>query len=1220
MIASHHKKMKFLLSYNKTIILFCLLVSFSSKAQHFSGFKTILPNQNEYIIDSWNTEKGLPVNGVNVLAQTHDGYLWLGTEEGLIRYNGSDFVVFNSKTTPAFKDSFITSLYCGFGDTLWIGTRTGKLIKYFNQKFTDYTIPGLNNKQINTIIADNTGIVWIGGAETGLIKFDGKKAKVYTIQQGLIDNHIKCLFPDSNGGIWIGTINGLSLFKSERFSNFTVTNGLAVNYIRSICSSPDGKSVWIGTNGGGITIAKTIQATKKIILAPFELNLKLPNGSISSLISDKESVWIGMYGGGVSCYHPQNHRLSFLNSKNGLTSDLILNVFKDKEKNIWIGAFAGGIFKLKKKSIYMLDKKSGLESEVILPVLCDSKGDIWIGTEEKGLYQYTKGKVKHFGKAKGLSNDIILSLAEGDNGIIWAGTSGGGLNKVEGDRITVIKDPLKQRKIVSAILNDPGKGVWVGTDGGGLNYLRSSKLQAAFQKPELQTQKIFCLLKQHERFWIGTDGNGLQYIENGIHYSISEKTGLKVRTILALLPDADGGLWIATVGSGLNYLRNGKVTVINSKHGLFDDNIMQLLPDKLGYLWMGSNNGIAKVSLKELKDFVNGTVYSIHSIVYGVSEGMNTKECNGGSLPPGCITPDGILCFPTAKGLAMFDPKLMDKGHSDFMVKIEKVLVNNKETETNKPLKLNSDLNYLEIHYAAITFADPNKINYQYKLQGFDKEWQAVGNRRVAYFTNLASGRYVFKVRACGSDGEWIESKDVFQFSIPLPFYRSLWFYFGVVLLLFLIVIGVVSFRVRRQKGIELTHLVEERTFELQQEIKEREKLSEALLVAKEAAEDSSELKSALLANMSHELRTPMNGILGFSEILRESLTNKNEREMADHICKSGERLMYTLNTVLDLAMLESGNLEINNRDFILNEAISNVVLPYLAFIQSKNINLELNVKEGMHICADRKIIERILGSLIDNAIKFTKEGTISILAKDFVREGKRWISISVNDTGIGIPKDKFMIIFKEFRQVSEGYGRSQEGTGLGLSLGLKMARLIGGEILLSSELNKGSSFELVFPDLPETNEDKSEKKEAMNPIVCASKIADNKQLNVLVVEDNEINVELIMNYISASFNVVVARNGYEAVNMASQQSFQIILMDINLGPGMNGIETMEEIKKINEYHNIPFIAVTGYSDLVFLENNHAKLFDEIITKPYNKKDLLNVIFRFVHKEGNSFC
>ena len=1203
--------MKFLLEYSKAIVLCCLLFSFSGKTQNLNGFKTILPNQNEYIIDSWNTEKGLPVNGVNVLAQTHDGYLWLGTEEGLVRYDGSDFVIYNSKNTPAFKDSFITSLFCGADDVLWIGTRTGRLIKYFKQKFFEYIIPELNNKQINSIITDRQGIIWIGGAETGLIKFDGKKRKIYSIKQGLIDNHIKSLFQGPNGEIWIGTVNGLSLFESEKITNFTINNGLSFNYIRSICAAPDGNGVWIGTNGGGITIAKRLSGSHEISLVPFD-NRQLPNTSITSLISDKESVWIGMYGGGVACYHPQNHRLSVINSKNGLTSDLILNLFKDKEKNVWLGAFAGGVLKLKKKSIFMLDKKSGLESDVILPVLCDSKGNIWIGTEEKGLYEYTNGKIKHFGKAQGLSSDIILSIGEGDNGVIWAGTSGGGLNKIDGNRVTVIKDFSKQRKIVSAILNDHEKGVWVGTDGGGLNYLKNGSLQPVFQERKFQTQKIFSLLKQNGRFWIGTDGNGLQYIEKGKHYSISGKTGLKARTILALLPDVDGGLWIATIGSGLNYYRNGKVTVINSRHGIFDDNIMQLLPDNLGFLWMGSNNGIAKVSFKELKDFVNGTISTVHSKVYGVADGMNTKECNGGCLPSGCMTPDGILCFPTAKGVAMFNPKTMDPGHSDFIVKIDKVLVNNKEAETDKLFKLNSNLNYLEIHYAAITFADPNKIIYQYKLHGFDKEWQSVGNRRIAYFTNLAPGRYSFNVRASRSDGEWTESKDSFDFYIPRPFYRTVWFYVLVGLLIILIAFGVASYRIRLQKGKELADLVEERTFELQQEIKEREKLSEALLIAKEAAEESSELKSALLANMSHELRTPMNGILGFSEILRDNLTNEGDREMAGHICKSGERLMYTLNTVLDLAMLESGNLEIINRDFVLSDAITTIVQPYLGYIQSKNIKLELGVPESFHVLADRKIIERIVSSLVDNAIKFTKAGTISILAKDFFKKGKRWISISVNDTGIGIPKDKYKIIFKEFRQVSEGYGRSQEGTGLGLSLGLKMARLIGGEILVSSELNKGSSFELMFPDFIPLTEDGTGIGVVVDPLIDVSKGVANKLRNVLVVEDNEINVELILNYMADNYNVVVARNGYEAVDIAANQSFQLILMDINLGPGMDGLETIVEIKKTKEYSHVPIIAVTGYSDQILHMSDHANLINEIITKPFSKKELMDVISRFI--------
>jgi signal transduction histidine kinase len=923
------------------------------------------------------------------------------------------------------------------------------------------------------------------------------------------------------------------------------------------------------------------------------------------MICDKKSVWIGMYGGGVASLNLQTRKLTFLNSKNGLNSDLILTMYMDQEKNVWIGSFSGGIFKLKKKRIFMLDKKSGLESEIVLPVMCDSKGAIWIGTEEKGVYKYADGVVKHYGLAEGLSNNIILALAEGDNGVIWVGTSGGGLNRIEGNKITVFKDPVKQRNIVSAILNDPGKGVWVGTDGGGLNYFKNGTLKPYFQDIELQTEKIYYLLKQKERLWIATDGNGLQYLENGKHYSVNETSGLKATSILSLLPDEGGGLWIGTLGVGINYLKDGKVTVIDSKHGLFDDLVMQMLPDKSGYLWMGSNNGISRVNTLELWDFVKGNIKTIHTKVFGVADGMNSKECNGGAMPPGCITPDGIMCFPTAKGLAMFDPETMKTGPTRYIVKIENVLVNNQETEIKAPINLNSGINYLEIHYAAITFTDPNIINYQYKLDGFDKDWQSVGKRRIAYFTNLAAGHYSFRVRASGSDGVWIESNDIFQFSIPRPFYRSYWFYTATILLLFIIFIIFVNIRSRRLKGIELERLVKERTAELQEEIVKREKLGEALLIAKEAAEESSNMKSALLANMSHELRTPMNGILGFSELLRDSVTDEDQKVMAHHILKSGERLMYTLNTVLDLAMLESGNLLIFNQNVMLGDIVTRVTEPYMPVLQAKNINLTINNPLDLQVCSDGKIIERIISSLFDNAIKFTIKGSITITSKEFYKESNRWISILVEDTGMGIPKDKYTIIFKEFRQVSEGYGRSQEGTGLGLSLSLKMAHLIGGNIVLHSELNKGSLFELVFPDCQEPKDEKQEVVKQTTPLL---KRVDDETISVLVVEDNIVNIDLIIKYFPDNYDVVVAQNGYQAVKRAAEQNFQLVLMDINLGPGMNGIETLKEIKKMKGYSAVPFIAVTGYSDIVQQLNENTQLFARIITKPFSKNELMDII------------
>jgi signal transduction histidine kinase/CheY-like chemotaxis protein len=450
-----------------------------------------------------------------------------------------------------------------------------------------------------------------------------------------------------------------------------------------------------------------------------------------------------------------------------------------------------------------------------------------------------------------------------------------------------------------------------------------------------------------------------------------------------------------------------------------------------------------------------------------------------------------------------------------------------------------------------------------------------------------------------------MESNDIFQFSIPLPFYRSYWFYTAVILLLFIIIMIYVNVRSRRLKGIELERLVKERTAELQQEIVKREKLGEALLIAKEAAEESSNMKSALLANMSHELRTPMNGILGFSELLRDNITDEDQKVMANHILKSGERLMYTLNTVLDLAMLESGNLQIFNKNIKLADIVNKIIDPYLPVLQSKSIILTINNPEGLQVCSDGKIIERIISSLFDNAIKFTIKGSITITSKEFYKESNRWISILVEDTGLGIPRDKYDIIFKEFRQVSEGYGRSQEGIGLGLSLSLKMALLIGGNIILHSELNKGSTFELVFP---ECQESKNEQKGAVKQNTPLLSHSDDETISVLVVEDNIVNINLIISYIPDNYDVVVTHNGYQAVKRAEEQNFQLILMDINLGPGMNGIETLNEIKKIKNYKDVPFIAVTGYSDIVLQSSENAQLFDGIITKPFSKNELMDII------------
>ena len=388
----------------------------------------------------------------------------------------------------------------------------------------------------------------------------------------------------------------------------------------------------------------------------------------------------------------------------------------------------------------------------------------------------------------------------------------------------------------------------------------------------------------------------------------------------------------------------------------------------------------------------------------------------------------------------------------------------------------------------------------------------------------------------------------------------------------------------------------------------QRMKMQQELVIQKQKAEVSSKLTSSLLANMNHELRTPMNGILGFAEILVHDLDDEEAKLKAENILISGRRLMDTLDAIMDLSYLESDRV---TRKFI-PLSIKNIALKalsnYKPLIQRKKLRLDLNIPAFLHVNGDAHLLEHLLRCLIDNAVKYTDEGSISIDAIELYEGGKESIAISVKDTGIGIAEDNFDLIFETFRQVSEGYGRKFEGSGLGLTISKRIASLFGGELRLKSKLGEGSEFTVILPAVSVTANDQYAKVTRKEPQMSAFPRPAGIQPSVLIVEDNVVNLQLLTLYIENRCKVFSALDGKTAIESSKQQHFDLILMDINLGPGIDGIQTMLEIRKLSDYKDVPITALTGYASIGDREKLLTLGFSEYLAKPVTREALRSII------------
>jgi len=1172
---------------------------------------------------TYNPQNSNSLSGDNIASLYEDssGILWIGTiGSGLNRFDPrtETFTRYQhdetDPTTLAHND--VDVIYEDTQQRLWIGTREGGL-HLFNRESNTFTRyqpdladpTTLSGPYISAIHEDALGKLWIATWDDGLNFFD-PETNIFTRYQhdrtnltSLSDNHVTSLAPAEGGLIWVGTLGGgLNLFNpaNKTFTHYLAEDEtpthLSDNRIISLLADRNG-ALWIGTEAQGLNYFDPANKQFNIYRHDSSNPDSISHNSVYDMMQDNTgTVWFGTVGAGVNKYDPLSNRFQQYrhdpNNPNSPSDNLVLAFHEDKNGLIWLGTDTAGLNKFDPTTQtftrYPFVRRElpdsetlsfKLSTDTVTSITEDAEGHLWIGTwngglnkfdPKSGIFTYYLANENNHPNAL-LNDNTVLSLHFDSQQILWMGMVRHGLNRFNpktGQLTTYLADENDPNSLTDNTIPD------IYEDANGILWLATRNGLTKFN-PITETFT--------------------QYFPDE-----NDPTKLSHSYVGAICDTKDGYLWLTTRGGGLNRFdpTTERFTRYQTTEGLPSNTVYNIQVGNNGNLWLSTTNGLSKF---------NPTTETFHN--YDIEDGLLSNEFSWGGLK----TEQGMLLFGGLNGFNMFQPELFPENMVPPPVRLTDFLLFNKSVpiESNGYLSqavqylnhitLNPKDNVFAFEFSALGYSQPEENQFAYKLEGFEDEWNYVDfNRRFANYNSLPPGDYIFRVRASNNDGLWDEHGIAFSLTVLPTWWQTWWFQSGMILGL----IGTVSMLYK----VRVNH-VETRNRELEQRVVERTEdlrlAKELAELAQEKAEIANQAKSEFLSNMNHELRTPLNGILGYAQILKRK--RNVETDIADGLTiiqQSGKHLLTLINDILDLAKIEARKLEIYPTFVQLPSFLEGVVgIVYMRAIEKDIIfNYEPhNIPKG--ILADEKRLRQILLNLLGNAIKFTHQGHVTLRVTALMQERianrdnllsavnqddpvtdmndtvtaphnlsqdsspqptVSLLRFEVIDTGVGIAPDQLEVIFEAFEQVGDHTARA-DGTGLGLAISKQLVSLMGGDLQVKSELNKGSTFwfEARFPIAEGDNHPSSEVAE--NLIVGYQ----GERLTVLIVDDNNSNRAVLRDILEPlDFAVIEAINGKEGVTQAQLHHPNLIITDLVM-PIMNGFDLIQIVR------NTPDIATT---------------------------------------------
>ena len=706
-----------------------------------------------YRSTQWTADSGLPQNSVRGIVQTPDGYLWVATLNGVARFDGIRFTVFDKSNTPGISSNRFREMVGGDGGDLWLASEDNNVVRYHRGRFeTMAQNNGVRPRTVSAITNDGRGGIWI--ASDGVVfrwrpTLDRFEPETFNTGE---TSFIPLWWVST--GFWSMRGRDLLCFSHGRLSSRPLPTSLTAAMIRGVAVDDNG-AVWIGLRN------RTVGRIDGSGFVP----QKAP---VSETFADPE-----LRDWKVQIAPDLERRLFFPST--GEEREILYNVVvRDNEHNLWAGSEGQGLFRIQRQSIETLTTAQGLASDNVYPILSDHSGDLWIGSWPAGLTRIHNNEITRFMAEQGLPG-LVSSLAEDRQGVLWVGTHNG-VRVLRGNRLVMPPGkPEGKLPAIQAIYSARDGSMFLGTPNG-LYVLDGSSSRLVTTREGLATDDVRVIVEDHnEDLWIGGYG-GLTRRHAGTLTRWTEAQGLPSNNVRSVMEDSDGDIWVGTYDGGIGWLKDGHWVVFNADRGLFDNGAFDIQEDAMHRLWITSNRGIYRVDKKQLRDVASGHAARIQSIAYGRADGMLSVECNGGLWPAGAKDLRGRLWFPTQKGVAIVYPASLTKLQQPPEVKIESASVDNHRRDSGKPITLDPGESGLEIGYTALSYTKPEQIAFRYQLQGLDDTWVDAGDRRTAYYSHLPQGSYTFRVSATNGDGVTSVTDATLQIVVIPPFYRRWWF------------------------------------------------------------------------------------------------------------------------------------------------------------------------------------------------------------------------------------------------------------------------------------------------------------------------------------------------------------------------------------------------------------------------------------------------------------